>query len=46
MFNPRRPGATGQFKIADERTPVEVSDLIRGLGYEPVWKDWDASLTA
>ena len=41
-----RPGATGQFKIADERTPVEVSDLIRGLGYEPVWKDWDASLTA
>jgi 2-iminoacetate synthase len=38
--------ATGQFQIADERTPVEVADLIRRLGYEPVWKDWDAALTA
>ncbi len=41
-----RPGATEQFKIADERSSVEVSDLIRRLGYEPVWKDWDAALTA
>ena len=41
-----RPGATGQFKIADERSSAEVSDLIRRLGYEPVWKDWDAALTA
>ena len=38
--------ATGQFQIADERTPREVADLIRQLGYEPVWKDWDAALTA
>ncbi|HUZ07266.1 MAG TPA: 2-iminoacetate synthase ThiH [Candidatus Paceibacterota bacterium] len=37
--------ATGQFKIADERPPVEVADRIRKLGYEPVWKDWDAALT-
>jgi 2-iminoacetate synthase len=36
--------ATGQFDIADERSPVEVSALIRRLGYEPVWKDWDAAL--
>jgi len=38
--------ATGQFEIADERSPHEVADLIRRLGYEPVWKDWDAALTA
>ncbi len=37
--------ATGQFDIADERSPQEVADLIRKLGYEPVWKDWDAALT-
>jgi 2-iminoacetate synthase len=38
--------ATGQFNIADERSPDEVSALIRRLGYEPVWKDWDAALIA
>jgi len=38
--------ATGQFDIADERSPQEVAELIRKLGYEPVWKDWDAVLTA
>ena len=37
--------ATGQFAVADERSPREVADLIRRLGYEPVWKDWDAALT-
>lgn len=37
--------ATGQFQIADERSASEVADLIRRLGYEPVWKDWDAALT-
>jgi len=37
--------ATGQFSIADYRTPHEVADLIRRLGYEPVWKDWDAALS-
>jgi 2-iminoacetate synthase len=41
-----RPAATGQFRIADDRSPREVADLIRRLGYEPVWKDWDAALTA
>ncbi len=39
------PRATGQFNIADERSPEEVSALIRRLGYEPVWKDWDAALS-
>ena len=38
--------ATEQFDIADERSPEEVAQLIRQLGYEPVWKDWDAALTA
>jgi len=38
--------ATGQFQIADERSSQEVAELIRKLGYEPVWKDWDAALTA
>ena len=37
--------ATGQFNIADDRSPDEVAELIRRLGYEPVWKDWDAALT-
>ena len=37
--------ATGQFDIADERDPQEIAALIRRLGYEPVWKDWDASLS-
>ena len=36
--------ATSQFEIADGRTPHEVADLIRKLGYEPVWKDWDGAL--
>jgi 2-iminoacetate synthase len=42
----RATNATGQFEISDDRSPGEVADLIRKLGYEPVWKDWDAALTA
>ena len=38
--------ATGQFQIADDRTPQEVAESLRQLGYEPVWKDWDAALLA
>jgi 2-iminoacetate synthase len=38
------PQATGQFNIADERSPVEIAETLRRLGYEPVWKDWDAAL--
>jgi 2-iminoacetate synthase len=43
---PQATNATGQFQIADERSSQEVAELIRRLGYEPVWKDWDAALTA
>jgi 2-iminoacetate synthase len=42
----RATNATVQFEISDDRTPNEVAILIRKLGYEPVWKDWDAALTA
>ena len=38
--------ATAQFNIADERSADEIARLIQRLGYEPVWKDWDAALTA
>ncbi len=43
--NGHATNATGQFEIADGRSPGEVAELIRKLGYEPVWKDWDAVLT-
>ena len=46
---PPAEGATAaarQFEIADGRSAEEVADLIRRLGYEPVWKDWDAALSA
>ncbi len=35
------PQALEQFAVSDERTPAEVADAIRGVGYEVVWKDWD-----
>jgi len=38
--------ATKQFSTADDRSPVEVSQLLERLGYEPVWKDWDGALAA
>jgi 2-iminoacetate synthase len=37
--------ATVQFDIADERSPHEMAQVLQRLGYEPVWKDWDAALT-
>ena len=38
--------ATGQFDVADERSPEAVADFLRTIGLEPVWKDWDASILA
>lgn len=38
--------ATGQFEIADERAPAEVAAIVQRLGFEPVWKDWDAALSS
>jgi 2-iminoacetate synthase len=34
---------TGQFNIDDDRSPEEISRVIRAKGYEAVWKDWDAA---
>ena len=34
------------FMRSDECSPGEVAERIRKLSYEPVWKDWDAVLTA
>ncbi len=36
--------ATVQFEIADNRSPAEVAARLEDLGYEPVWKDWEAVL--
>ena len=37
--------ATGQFDIADERSPGEIAQVLRQRhGLEPVWKDWDHAL--
>ena len=38
------PESLEQFAIHDERTPAEIAEMIMRQGYEPVWKDWDASL--
>ena len=37
------PEALEQFEVSDDRTPREVAQEIRSLGYEAVWKDWDKS---
>jgi 2-iminoacetate synthase len=37
--------ATGQFEISDERSPEAVANLLRQLGLEPVWKDWEQALS-
>ncbi len=33
-----------QFEVADQRTPAQVAARLRQLGYDPVWKDWEATL--
>jgi len=43
---PNTTNATGQFEIADDRSPAAVAALLQRLGYDPVWKDWDTALTA
>jgi 2-iminoacetate synthase len=42
----RSTNATGQFDIADHRSPAEMAERLRAMGYEPVWKDWDTALAA
>ncbi|MFZ9978836.1 MAG: 2-iminoacetate synthase ThiH [Opitutales bacterium] len=38
-----REASLEQFAIEDDRSPEEVAAMLRGHGYEPVWKDWDPS---
>ncbi|MDF1581524.1 MAG: 2-iminoacetate synthase ThiH [Desulfuromonadales bacterium] len=35
--------STEQFAIDDDRTPAEISAMLRRHGYDPVWKDWDGA---
>ncbi len=37
------PGSLEQFATDDQRSPAEVAAFLRQQGYEPVWKDWDAT---
>ena len=37
------PDSLEQFAIDDARPPAEVAAFLRAQGYEPVWKDWDAT---
>jgi 2-iminoacetate synthase len=38
------PESLEQFEIDDDRSPAAIAAMIRGRGYEAVWKDWDAVL--
>ena len=36
------PQSLEQFEISDERSPQQITTLIKQQGYEPVWKDWES----
>ncbi|MEO0415462.1 MAG: 2-iminoacetate synthase ThiH, partial [Verrucomicrobiota bacterium] len=36
--------AVGQFEISDERSASEIAEVLRNMGLEPVWKDWDSAI--
>lgn len=40
------PESLEQFEISDERSPAEIAAMLWKQGYEPVWKDWDSSLSS
>jgi len=37
------PESLEQFEISDERSALQIAELISSNEYEPVWKDWDRS---
>ena len=39
------PQSLEQFEICDERSPKEISEMIKQQGYEPVWKDWEKTFS-
>jgi len=36
-----RQTSSGQFEVDDTRSPAAVVEMLRNLGLDPVWKDWD-----
>ena len=34
-----------QFEINDGRSTAQIAQVIKDLGYEPIWKDWDRSFS-
>ena len=32
-----------QFSVSDERSAAEICTMLKGKGFDPVWKDWDKS---
>lgn len=44
LENSQDVSATGQFDIADTRSPREIERVLRRLGLDPVWKDWDEAI--
>ena len=38
--------ATEQFAVSDERSAAEMAEVLRSLGLDPVWKDWDSTFVA
>jgi len=38
--------AEGQFQVEDSRSPAEMAERLKGLGYDPVFKDWEGLLHA
>lgn len=34
-----------QFHLEDTRSPDAVASMLKNAGYDPVWKDWDATLS-
>lgn len=37
--------ATGQFEISDDRAPDRIATILREQGFDPVWKDWEQTLS-
>ncbi len=34
-----------QFETSDERSALEIANIISKKGYEPIWKDWDKTFS-
>src|SRR3989440_1357548 len=37
--------ATGQFEISDDRAPARIATILQERGFDPVWKDWEQTLS-